>query len=138
MEKTFWAMTEPSEWDIDGHRVRMLFTMRAAARLEQLLQARYEEIVFEMLQTDAEGHTGLPPMAIERQAAVVMTLMQEAGEEVTMAQLMGMHMRTFSALARAAQAEMLLKLPRGDKKKAGHGIHGTGDDSSTHATRPSA
>ena len=34
MNRTFWAMTEPSEWDIDGYKVRMLFTLRTTARME--------------------------------------------------------------------------------------------------------
>lgn len=130
MDRTFWAMTEPSEWDIDGYKVRMLFTLRTAARLEQLLGKPWEEIIFEMLQTDKDGAQGLPPMAMERQAQVVLAVMQEAGEQVTLEQLMGLHMQRFTALARAAQAEILLKLPRGGKKKAPVSP-GTGGNTST-------
>lgn len=130
MDRTFWAMTEPSEWDIDGYRVRMLFTLRTAARLEQLLGKPWEEIIFEMLQTDKDGTQGLPPMAMERQALVVLAVMEEAGEQVTLEQLMGLHMQRFTALARAAQAEILLKLPRGSKKKAPVSP-GTGGSTST-------
>lgn len=130
MERTYWGMAEPSEWLVDGHMVKLLFTLRAAARLESRLGKSYEDIIFEMLQTDAQG-SKLPPMTLERQAQVVLALMEEAGEQVTLEQLLGMHMQAFSALARAAQAEMLLKVPRGGKKKEAAGGRGAGRGTST-------
>lgn len=113
---SFYDKSHPSEWDIGGTTYKMFFTMRAAAKLEALLGKRYDEIVMEMLQIDPEGKGLAPAMAIERQAEIVRVLLEEGGTPCSKEQLLGMRMMDFAALARAAQAEMLLKQPHSSQK----------------------
>lgn len=112
----FMEQWEPSEVEVAGAKVRMLFTLRAAARMEQALGKPYADLVLEMLQIAPEGKEPAPAMGVERQAVIVRLLMEEAGQAVTEAQLRGLHMLQFSRLARAAQREMLQKLPQAQKK----------------------
>lgn len=115
---TFLEQWEPSEVEVAGARVRLLFTLRAAARMEQALGRPYGDLVLEMLQIAPDGKATAPAMSVERQAVIVRLLMEEAGQAVTEAQLQSLHMLQFSRLARAAQREMLQKLPRSEKKTA--------------------
>jgi len=117
-EVSFYDKAAPSEWEVGGRIYKMFFTLRAAAKLESLLGKRYDQIVLEMLQVAPDGEDLAPAMSVERQATIVRVLLEEGGTPVPMAELMAMRMMDFSALARAAQAEMLMKQPRGSKKKA--------------------
>lgn len=113
---SFYDKSQPSEWEIGGTTYKMFFTLRAAARLEALLGKRYDEIVMEMLQVDPNSSDLAPAMAVERQAVIVRVLLEEGGTPRTQEQLLNMRMLDFAALARAAQAEMLLKQPHGNRK----------------------
>ena len=115
---TFMEQWEPSEVEVAGAKVRLLFTLRAAARMEQALGKPYADLVLEMLQVSPDGTTTAPAMSAERQAVIVRLLMEEAGQAVTEAQLQGLHMLQFARLARAALRQMLQKLPPPEKKTA--------------------
>lgn len=113
----FLDMVEPSRARVCGREVKLLFTMHAAARMEQELGADYPALVMEFLRIPPEGDGIAPPMALERQIKVVRILMEECGQEVTEAELAALHMQDFAVLARAAQGDMLRKSPTGSAKK---------------------
>lgn len=111
MEKvSFLHRWEPTEYQIGGQTIRMLFTMHAAARLEAALEKTYPEILLEALQVNPDPDGPVPPpMRIGRQAAMIRILMQEAGQDISPEDLQQMHMGDFVELARCAQMELGLK-----------------------------
>lgn len=118
MEKVaFLNKLEPTRVEVAGTEVRLHFTLRAAARIEQELDAPYLDVVLEMLQAPGEGGKTPPPMSFDRQIALIRILMEEAGQIVDSEELRSLHMVEFTALAQAARQEMLDKMPVGDAKK---------------------
>ena len=110
MSPAFFRRWEATEREIAGRTVRMLFSLRAAARLEAALGGTYPEILLEMLQVPADPTAPMPPpMKLERQAEVVRILMSEAGDDVSMEELQNLHLADFMELARMAQEELALK-----------------------------
>lgn len=113
----FLTKVEPSHVTVAGQDVQLLFTMHAAARMEQELEDDYPALVMEMLRLPKDGGDKLaPPMRLERQAKVVRILMEECGQDVRDEDILTLHMQDFAALARAAQEEILRKSPKSAKK----------------------
>ena len=113
----FFDQIAASEEEIAGQKVKMLFTLGAAAKMESELQTPYPELVLEFMQLNPEGKKAEHAMAVGRQAKVIRILMAEAGQAVTEDDLKKLHMLDFAALARMAQREMVLKSPSGNAKK---------------------
>ena len=110
MDAPFFKRWEPTEKTIGGRTVRMLFSLRAAARIEAALDASYPEILMEMLQVPKTPEDPVPPpMRLDRQAAVIRILMAEGGQELPPDGLQGMHLGDFLELAKMAQEELALK-----------------------------
>lgn len=121
---------QPSTIEVAGCHVKLFFTFRAALAMEEHFQEPYLDTVLRMLQSSGDDGKLRPPMPLTEQAEIVAILMRNAGQEIDAADLMDLHMVDFSTLARAAQAEMLLKTPEGKKKRASK-ASGTGAASSS-------
>ncbi len=120
---------QPSTVEVAGCSVKLFFTFRAALAMEEHFQEPYLDTVLRMLQVPGDDGKPRSPMPLAEQAEIVAILMRNAGQEIDAADLMDLHMVDFSTLARAAQAEMLLKMPEGKKKRASR-ANGTGGASS--------
>lgn len=121
---SIWQQVSPTVVTIDGVEIRMLFTLRAAAILEDALQTDYISMVRELLQAPEEkGLPAPPPMRLTRQAVIVHVLMQEAGEDVSMEEIKALPMEIFTQLCQGMIQEILCKTPTGksDVKKNGQG-----------------
>lgn len=117
MQPSFIQQVEPTEVELSGGKVKLLFSLRAAAEIEDAFQAPYLTIVYEALGMDAQGKTAAP-MSLERQARLVQILARAGGQELSLQELMDMHMADYTALATGTMREIFMKSPRGDKKKA--------------------
>jgi len=56
-------------------------------------------------------------LSLSEQAEIVRILMEEAGQSISAKTLMSLDMREFALLARAAQVEIVGKMPRSAQKK---------------------
>lgn len=65
MQPSFIQQVEPTEVELSGGKVKLLFSLRAAAEIEDAFQAPYLTIVYEALGMDAQGKTAAP-MSLER------------------------------------------------------------------------
>ena len=113
MEKiSFLRKIRPTEIEVDGVQVRLLFTMGAAAAMEDVFAQPYLQTVCDMLQVPLEmGGRLTPPLSIEQQAQLIVILAEAAGQELTAAELAGLPMVEFTRLAQAAQSEIVDKTP---------------------------
>lgn len=118
MEIDFIRQVAPTVVDLPGGKVKLLFTLRAAAEMEAEFQAPYLAVVYEALGLTPEGKPS-SPMPLARQARLAAILMRAGGQDVDAEALMQLHMEDFALLAAGMVQEMFLKTPRGDKKKAG-------------------
>lgn len=106
----------PTEIEVAGARVRLFFTLQAAMKMEAALKRPYLETVLMMLQAEDEnGKTRMLPLS--EQAEIVRILMEEAGQSISVKALLALDMREFALLARAAQVEIVGKMPRSAQKK---------------------
>lgn len=106
----------PTEIEVAGAHVRLFFTLQAAMKIEASLKRPYLETVLMMLQ--AEDDNGKPQsLLLSEQAEIVRILMEEAGQSISAKTLMSLDMREFALLARAAQVEIVGKMPRSAQKK---------------------
>lgn len=105
----------PTEIEVAGAHVRLFFTLQAAMKMEASLKRPYLETVLMMLQ--AEDENGKPQsLPLSEQAEIVRILMEEAGQSISAKTLMSLDMREFALLARAAQVEIVGKMPRSAQK----------------------
>lgn len=116
MQPSFIQQVEPTEVELSGGKVKLLFSLRAAAEIEDAFQAPYLTIVYEALGMDAQGKTAAP-MSLERQARLIQILARAGGQELSLQELMDMHMTDYTALAAGTMREIFMKSPRGGKKK---------------------
>ena len=116
MQPSFIQQVEPTEVELSGGKVKLLFSLRAAAEIEDAFQAPYLTIVYEALGMDAQGKTAAP-MSLERQARLIQILARSGGQELSLQELMDMHMTDYTALAAGTMREIFMKSPRGGKKK---------------------
>lgn len=117
-KKTFfmqqWAPTTARVCEQD---VKLLFSLGAAADMENQLETDYPKIVCEFLRIPTDGGTELaPPMTLKRQAVVIACMMRAAGEDIAPNDLMQLHMQDFATLSKAAGHEMIAKSPTAKKK----------------------
>lgn len=117
MQPSFIQQVEPTEVELSGGKVKLLFSLRAAAEIEDAFQAPYLTIVYEALGMDAQGKTAAP-MSLERQARLIQILARAGGQELSLQELMDMHMTDYAALAAGTMREIFMKSPRGGKKKS--------------------
>ena len=102
---------EPTICTIGGVEFPMVFSMKAAAMMEEELDTPYPAIVQEMLGGDEGENAKAMPWA--RQAAVIACMMRAAGVQITAEELMGsVHMTEAQGLCNNALAEMVRKQPR--------------------------
>ena len=127
MQPSFIQQVEPTEVELSGGKVKLLFSLRAAAEIEDAFQAPYLTIVYEALGMDAQGKTAAP-MSLERQARLIQILARAGGQELSLQELMDMHMTDYTALAAGTMREIFMKSPRGGKKKSrpAHKAYGLG------------
>lgn len=113
MEKiSFVRKIEPTTIEVEGVEVRLLFTMGAAAEMEDVFAQPYLQTVSDMLQIPMQkGGPLTPPLSIEQQAILISILAKAAGQELTVAALTELPMVAFTQLAQAAQGEIVAKTP---------------------------
>lgn len=113
MEKiSFVRKIEPTVVEIEGVQVRLLFTMGAAAAMEDAFAQPYLQTVSDMLQIPLQkGGLLAPPLPIEQQAQIISILAEAAGQELPVAALTALPMAAFTLLAQAAQGEIVAKTP---------------------------
>lgn len=114
----FVYQTEPT-WVVlsSGQRIPLMFSMRAAARMEKELGKPYPQILDELFGKEAERQGLTPAMSWERQACLIACLADAAGLAVTPEALMDLHLQDFSLLCQGAVQEILFKSPQDSKKK---------------------
>lgn len=118
---SFLQKIEPTRVKIMDTTVELLFTMGAAAAMEEAFAQPYLQTVCDMLQAPLESGGALsPPLSIEQQTRLICILAEAAGQELPLEELMQLPMADFTLLALAAQTEIITKTPWGDKsaKKA--------------------
>ena len=108
---------EPTVVQLGDQAIPMLFSLRAAAEMEEKLATPYPQILKEIFQQHEEGEPEPPPMPWARQAEVVACLCRAAGGSVTSQELMDLHMTQFNTLCQGALREILYKMPQNTKKK---------------------
>lgn len=113
MEKiSFIRKIEPTALEVGGVQVRLLFTMGAAAAMEDAFAQPYLQTVCDMLQAPMQkGGLLSPPLSIEQQALLISILAAAAGQELTIEALTALPMAEFTRLAQAAQGEIIAKTP---------------------------
>ena len=106
----------PTEIEVAGAHVRLFFTLQAAMKMEASLKRPYLETVLMMLQAEDDNgkQQSLPKSEHEE---IVSILMEETGLSISAKTLMSLDMREFALLARAAQGEIVGKMPRSAQKK---------------------
>lgn len=119
---SFIRKIEPTVVEIEGVQIKLLFTMGAAAAMEDVFAQPYLQTVSDMLQVPMQkGGLLSPPMSIEQQALLISILAEAAGQKLTVDALTALPMVSFTQLAQAAQGEIIAKTPwakDGDAKKA--------------------
>jgi len=108
---------EPTRVTMGDREIQLFFSMGAAAQMEKELDMPYHKILEELFQRHEEDQPEPAPMTWERQAVVIACLARAGGEDISAEDVMGLHMREFSALAQGAVKEILFKTPQGSKKK---------------------
>jgi len=108
---------EPTKVQLGDQEIPMLFSLRAAAEMEERLDTPYPQILRELFQQHEEGEPEPPPMAWARQAEVVACLVRGAGCEMSAETLMELHITQFNTLCQGALREILYKTPQTSKKK---------------------
>lgn len=114
----FLKSIEPTKVTLtDGTELSMLFSLRAAARIEEELEKPYIEVVQNILGKDING-VPCTPMSVSDQAVVIACLLQECGQDVSVEDLMTLHMTDFTILCNGAIYELFLKSAKSKKKAA--------------------
>lgn len=108
---------EPTVVQLGDQEIPMLFSLRAAAEMEEKLATPYPQILDELFQRHEEGEPEPPPMPWARQAEVVACLCRAAGGSTTASELMDLHIAQFNTLCQGALREILFKTPQKTKKK---------------------
>lgn len=108
---------EPSHVTLNGRDYPMLFSLRAAAKMEAELKTPYSQIVSELLQLHGEDEPEPPSMSWARQAVVVACLMQAGGVKVKADDLMELHVSQMQTLCNGAAREIFQKIPKGNQEK---------------------
>lgn len=128
MNVNFLQSVEPSSVTLDGARVPLFFSLRAAALMEQAAGLPYPTLISRLFQTPDEDGGQPEPLGMEAQSLVIACLIHEgqraqgqAPDEVTaLAEMIGrLHMSQANALILAATQEILLKSSRGKPGKNG-------------------
>lgn len=101
---------EPTVVEIDGSKIPLFFSLRAAAEMEERLEKPYPAILDELFQAHAKDDPVPPAMSWPRQAEVIACLIRAGGiPDVTAVDLMELHVSQANALCQGAIREILYK-----------------------------
>lgn len=110
---SFVQKYRPSRVEAAGCVIPLLFTMGAAAEMEDAFGESYLRTINQMLQIRMHAGEAAPdPMPVRKQAQIICILARAGGcTELTVDDLMKLHTKDFAVLARAAQDEIIAKSP---------------------------
>lgn len=119
---------EPSSAELEGGRLPLYFSMRAAAMMEEQLDMDYPDIVAALFQLPDEDGFPAFPLRLNQQARVAACVIQEgqriSGEDAQSLEeleqeLTLLHMSEWTRLVAAVTQEILYKSNKGTDSKNG-------------------
>lgn len=128
MKVSFLHTLEPSEVIIDGFSIPLMFSLRAAAMMEEETGVPYTELVWRLFELPGEDEDKAEPLKMREQAAVVACLIHEgqrakgeAPQKIAdiVDDMSGLHMEQMNELVLGATQEILFKSKRSKSPKNG-------------------